>query len=72
MKVYEFAFKKLDVDHTSIDFTKSIFKNMFDINEKFHEKITFQLIKFNNYLIFNTLFFLNNYLINTIIIQYIC
>jgi len=51
--VYEFASKELDVSHISIDFIKSTFKNMFDINEKFH-----------NYLIF---IFLNNNLINTII-----
>ena len=40
MKVYEFASKELDIGHTSIDFTKYTFKNMFDTNEKFHEKIT--------------------------------
>ena len=40
---------------------------MFDANEKFYKKITLWLVKFNNYLIFNTFIFLNNHLINTII-----
>ena len=38
VKMCEFASKKLDVSHTSVDFTSSIYKNMFDVNEKFHEK----------------------------------
>ncbi|POG64718.1 hypothetical protein GLOIN_2v1672652 [Rhizophagus irregularis DAOM 181602=DAOM 197198] len=39
-KVCEFASKELDVGHTSVDFSKSFFKNIFDANEKFHEKTT--------------------------------
>ncbi|CAB4414123.1 unnamed protein product [Rhizophagus irregularis] len=40
VKVCEFASKELDVGHTSVDFSKSFFKNIFDANEKFHEKTT--------------------------------
>ncbi|POG72917.1 hypothetical protein GLOIN_2v1773210 [Rhizophagus irregularis DAOM 181602=DAOM 197198] len=40
VKVCEFASKELDTGHTSVDFTQPIFKNMFDANEKFHEKAT--------------------------------
>ncbi len=40
MKVYEFVSKELDVSYIFVDFTKSTFKNMFDANKKFHEKIT--------------------------------
>jgi hypothetical protein len=36
----EFASKELDVGYTSVDFTKSLFKNTFDTNEKFYEKTT--------------------------------
>ena len=36
----EFASKELDVVYTSVDFTKSLFKNTFDANEKFYEKTT--------------------------------
>ncbi|CAB5386575.1 unnamed protein product [Rhizophagus irregularis] len=40
VKVCEFASKELDVGHTTVDFSKSFFKNIFDANEKFHEKTT--------------------------------
>lgn len=38
VKMWEFASKELDVGHTSVDFTSSIFKNTFNANEKFNEK----------------------------------
>ncbi len=41
VKMCEFASNELDVSHTSIDFFKSLFKNIFDTNENFHEKATF-------------------------------
>lgn len=44
VKVCEFASKELDVGHTSVDFSKSFFKNIFDANEKFHEKTTLWLV----------------------------
>ena len=40
VKMCEFASKELDVGYTSVDFTKSLFKNTFDTNEKFYEKTT--------------------------------
>ena len=40
VKMCEFASKELDISHTSVDFTKSLFKNTFDTNEKFYEKAT--------------------------------
>ncbi|CAG8743238.1 22548_t:CDS:2, partial [Rhizophagus irregularis] len=40
MKVCEFASKKLNTGHISVDFTQPIFKNMFNANEKFHKKAT--------------------------------
>ena len=40
VKMCEFASKELDVGHTSVDFTKSLYKNTFDANEKFYEKAT--------------------------------
>ena len=40
VKMCEFASKRLNVSHTSVDFTSPIFKNMFDANEKFNEKAT--------------------------------
>ncbi|GBC27218.1 hypothetical protein GLOIN_2v1763409 [Rhizophagus irregularis DAOM 181602=DAOM 197198] len=40
VKMCEFASKKLEVDHTSVDFTSSLFKNLFDANEKFQERAT--------------------------------
>jgi hypothetical protein len=40
VKVCEFASKQLNVEHTSVNFSESLFKNMFDANEKFHEKAT--------------------------------
>ncbi|CAB4408773.1 unnamed protein product [Rhizophagus irregularis] len=40
VKVCKFASKELDIGHNSVDFTKSLFKNTFDANEKFHEKAT--------------------------------
>ncbi|CAB4426822.1 unnamed protein product [Rhizophagus irregularis] len=41
VKMCEFASKELlDVSHTSVDFTSSIFKNTFNANEKFYEKAT--------------------------------
>ncbi|PKK64622.1 hypothetical protein RhiirC2_787238 [Rhizophagus irregularis] len=53
MKVCEFASKKLNTGHTSIDFTQPIFKNMFNANEKFHKKATIWLVKFYIYLIYS-------------------
>ena len=38
VKMCEFASKELDISHTSVNFTSSIFKNTFNANEKFHEK----------------------------------
>ena len=46
VKVCEFSSKELDIGHTSVDFTESLFKNTFDANEKFHEKATVWLVKF--------------------------
>jgi hypothetical protein len=45
VKVCEFASKELDIGHNSVDFTKPLFKNTFDANEKFHEKATLWLVK---------------------------
>ena len=56
VKVCEFASKELDTGHTSVDFTQPIFKNMFDANEKFHEKATIWLVKFHIYLICSLFF----------------
>ena len=36
----KFASKELDISYTSVNFTKSLFKNTFDANEKFYEKAT--------------------------------
>ena len=44
VKVCEFSSKELDVGHTSVDFSKPLFKNIFDANEKFHEKTTLWLV----------------------------
>ncbi|RGB22076.1 hypothetical protein C1646_678098 [Rhizophagus diaphanus] len=51
VKMCEFASKELlDVSHTSVDFTSSIFKNTFNANEKFYEKATLCLFaKANEY-----------------------
>ena len=38
VKMCEFASKELDVSHTFVDFTSSLFKNTFDASEKFNEK----------------------------------
>ena len=46
VKVCEFASKELDISHVSVDFTEPLFKNMFDANEKFHEKATLWFVKF--------------------------
>jgi hypothetical protein len=56
VKVCEFASKELDTGHTSVDFTQHIFKNMFDANEKFHEKATIWLVKLIIYLIYSLFF----------------
>ncbi|CAG8694190.1 9127_t:CDS:2, partial [Funneliformis caledonium] len=40
VKMCEFASKELDVDHISVDFASSFFKNIFNANEKFFEKAT--------------------------------
>ena len=44
VKVCQFASKKLDAEHISVDFSNSIFKNLFDANEKYHEKATLWLV----------------------------
>lgn len=46
VKVCEFASKELDNGHSSVDFTKPLFKNTLDANEKFHEKATLWSVKF--------------------------
>ena len=57
VKVCEFASKELDTGHTSVDFIQPIFNNIFDANEKFHEKATIWLVKFHNYLIYSLFFY---------------
>ncbi len=46
VKLCEFSSKELKIGHTFVDFTKSSFKNIFDANEKFHEKATLWLVFF--------------------------
>lgn len=57
VKVCEFASKELDIGHTSVDFSKPLFKNMFDANEKFYEKATLWFVGFY-------LFNLQNFIFN--------
>ena len=47
VKLCEFASKKLDISHTSVDFSEPLFKNAFDANEKFYEKATLWFVRFN-------------------------
>ncbi|RGB22286.1 hypothetical protein C1646_776352 [Rhizophagus diaphanus] len=50
VKVCEFASKELNIGHTSVDFSKSLFKKTFDVNEKFYEKATlFMFAKAHEY-----------------------
>ena len=46
IKLCEFASKRLDISHTSVDFSEPLFKNTFDANEKFYEKTTLWFVKF--------------------------
>ena len=46
VKLCKFSSKELEIGHTSVDFTKSSFKNIFDANEKFYEKATLWLVFF--------------------------
>ena len=44
VKVCEFASKKLDVNHTSVDFSMPLFESVFNANEEFHKKATLWLV----------------------------
>lgn len=44
VKMCEFASERLDIGHTSVDFSIPLFKEMFDANEEFHKKTTFWLV----------------------------
>jgi hypothetical protein len=61
IKMCEFASKKLDIGHTSVDFTEPLFKDTFDANEKFHEKSTLWFVRFIFIILFNFQFKSINY-----------
>lgn len=46
VKICEFSSKELDTGHTSVDFSKPLFKNTYEANEKFCEKTTLWLVRF--------------------------
>jgi hypothetical protein len=49
--VCQYASKELDIGHTSVDFSTTLFKNMFNANEEFHTLVS-KILEFLRYLVY--------------------